>query len=270
MLGDASVRYQIIAELGRGGMGVVHKALDRKLDRFVALKILPATLWGDEVAMRYFDREARAIATLDHPNIVSIYDYGIGFGSAYLSMEYLDGPNFQSLLKTDPALLKERWKEWFIQAAKGIAAAHEKGILHRDLKPANLMLDHYGTLRILDFGLARPQNDSGMTSKLIGTPAFFPPEILRGESPSPASDVYSLGATFYTLATGRWPYVGDDILVARLERDPDEPRPYAPFLSEEESAVLMRSLSRFRPERYPDGGALLAALQAAPSSPQQT
>jgi len=260
LLDDPSVRYEIVSELGRGGMGVVHKALDRKLDRFVALKILPSTLWGDDVAMRYFDREAKAIATLEHPNVVALYDYGLGFGSAYLAMEYLDGPNLQKLMKSDPARIREHWRDWFVQASRGVAAAHAKGILHRDLKPANLMLDRRDTLRILDFGLARPVGDSGMTSKLIGTPAFLPPEVLRGESPSPASDVYSLGATFYTLATGRWPYVGDDVLVARLERDPDDPRPYAPFLSEDESAIMMKALARFRPERYEDAGHLLEAL----------
>lgn len=257
---DPSVRYEIVSELGRGGMGVVHKALDRKLDRFVALKILPSALWGDDVAMRYFEREAKAIAGLEHPNVVALYDFGHGFGSAYLAMEYLDGPNLQKVLKGEPARVQEHWREWFIQASRGVAAAHAKGILHRDLKPANLMLDRHGTLRILDFGLARPVGDSGMTSKLIGTPAFLPPEVLRGESPSPASDVYSLGATFYTLATGRWPYVGDDVLVARLERDPDDPRPYAPFLSEDEATILMKALARFRPERYPDAGELLGAL----------
>ncbi len=262
ILGDPGIRYEIVAELGRGGMGVVHKALDRKLDRFVALKILPATLWGDETAIRYFEREAKAIATLDHPNVVALYDYGEGFGSAYLAMEFLDGPNLQTLLKTDPERIKAHWRAWFVQAARGVAAAHAKGILHRDLKPANLMLDRHGHIRILDFGLARPEADSLMTSKLIGTPAFFPPEVLRGESPSTAGDVYSLGATFYTLATGRWPYVGDDVLVARLERDPDDPRPYAPFLTEDETEVLMKSLARFRPERFPDGGQLLAALLA--------
>lgn len=257
---DPDQRYELVDELGRGGMGVVWKALDRKLDRYVALKILPASLWGDDTAVRYFEREAKAIAALAHPNIVALYDFGEGFGSAYLAMEYLEGPNLQSLLKTEPSRPKANWREWFTQAARGVAAAHARGILHRDLKPANLMLDRHGTLRILDFGLARPQAESGTTSKLIGTPAFFPPEVLRGESPSPASDVYSLGATFYTLATGRWPYVGDDVLVARLEREPDDPRPLAPFLSADEVEVLLKSLARFRPERYPDAGELLAAL----------
>ncbi len=262
LIQDPSVRYEILSELGRGGMGVVHKALDRKLDRYVALKILPATLWGDETAMRYFEREAKAIAALSHPNVVALYDFGEGFGSAYLAMEYLDGPTLQSLLKLDPERVQRNWRDYFIQAARGAAAAHAKGILHRDIKPANLMLDVHGTLRILDFGLARPESDSGLTSKLIGTPAFFPPELLRGESPTPASDVYSLGATFYTLATGRWPYVGDDVLVARLERDPDDPRAFAPFLGEDETFVLMKSMSRFRPERFQDAGQLLAALLA--------
>lgn len=255
-------RYELVEELGRGGMGVVFKALDRKLDRYVALKILPASLWGDDTAVRYFEREAKAIAALTHPNIVALYDFGEGFDSAYLAMEYLEGPNLQTLLKTEPSRPKANWRDWFTQAARGVAAAHARGILHRDLKPANLMLDRHGTLRILDFGLARPQAESGTTSKLIGTPAFFPPEVLRGEAPSPASDVYSLGATFYTLATGRWPYVGDDVLVARLEREPDDPRPLAPFLTAEEVEVLLKSLARFRPERYPDAGELLAALQA--------
>jgi serine/threonine protein kinase len=255
-------RYEILAELGRGGMGVVHKALDRKLDRFVAVKILPWQLRGDETAMRYFKREAKAIAALKHPNVVALYDYGDGFGSLYLAMEYLEGPNLQKLIKKDPEKVRKNWRNWFVQATRGIAAAHAKGILHRDLTPANLILDEHETLRILDFGLALPQADAGGTSKLIGSPAFFPPEVLRGEMPSPASDVYSLGAAFYTLATGRWPYVGDDVLVARLERDPDDPRPYAPFLSEEEVFVLMKTLARHRPDRYPDGGELLGALLA--------
>jgi tetratricopeptide (TPR) repeat protein len=253
-------RYQVVAEVGRGGMGIVHKAVDRKLERLVALKILPAQLWGDETAMRYFIREARAIAALQHPNVVGLYDFGEGFGSAYLAMEFLEGPNLQSLLKSDPDRVRRNWRDWFVQAARGVAAAHAKGILHRDLKPANLVLDEHGTLRILDFGLARPEADSGSTSKLIGTPAFFPPEVLRGESASTASDVYSLGATFYTLACGRWPYVGEDVLVARLERDPDDPRPFAPWLAEDEIAVLLRSIARHRPERYQDGGELLGAL----------
>ncbi len=258
-------RYEIVAELGRGGMGVVHKALDRKLDRFIALKILPWQLRTDETAMRYFTREAKAIAALRHPNVVALYDYGEGFGSLYLAMEYLEGPNLQKLLKTDSERVHRNWREWFVQSARGIAAAHAKGILHRDLKPANLQLDEHDILRILDFGLALPQADAGGTSKLIGSPAFFPPEVLRGELPSPASDVYSLGAAFYTLATGRWPYVGDDVLVARLERDPDDPRPFAPFLTEAEVHVLMTSLARFRPDRYPDGGELLGALLAIES-----
>ncbi len=255
-------RYEILSELGRGGMGVVHKALDKKLDRFVAVKILPWQLRGDETAMRYFKREAKAIAALKHPNIVALYDYGDGFGSLYLAMEYLEGPNLQKLLKKDHDRVRRNWRNWFVQASRGIAAAHEKGILHRDLKPANLILDEHETLRILDFGLALPQADAGGTSKLIGSPAFFPPEVLRGEMPSPASDVYSLGAAFYTLATGRWPYVGDDVLVARLERDPDDPRPYASWLTEEEVAIVMKTLARHRPDRYPDGGELLAALLA--------
>jgi tetratricopeptide (TPR) repeat protein len=255
-------RYEILSELGRGGMGVVHKALDKKLDRFVALKILPWQLRGDETAMRYFKREAKAIAALKHPNVVALYDYGDGFGSLYLAMEYLEGPNLQKLIKKDSERVRKNWRSWFVQATRGIAAAHAKGILHRDLKPANLILDEHDTVRILDFGLALPQADAGGTSKLIGSPAFFPPEVLRGEMPSPASDVYSLGAAFYTLATGRWPYVGDDVLVARLERDPDDPRPYAPFLTEGEVTVLMRTLARHRPDRFPDGGELLAALLA--------
>ncbi len=254
------LRYRIESELGRGGMGIVHKALDQKLDRHVALKILPWQLRSDETAMRYFIREAKAIAALKHPNIVGIYDFGEGFGSLYLAMEFLEGPNLQTMLRTDPERIHRSWREWFVQASRGVAAAHAKGILHRDIKPANLMLDEHGTLRILDFGLARAEADSGATSKLIGTPAFFPPELLRGEPPTPASDVYSLGATFYTLATGRWPYIGDDVLVARLERDPDDPRPLAPQLLEVEVEILLKTLARHRPERYPDAGELLADL----------
>ncbi len=160
-------RYEIVAEVGRGGMGIVHKAFDHKLERHVALKILPGQLWGDETAMRYFIREARAIAALKHPNIVGLYDFGEGFGSAYLAMEFLEGPNLQTLLKNDPERLKKSWRDYFVQSSRGLAAAHAKGILHRDLKPANLVLDEHGILRILYFGLARPRADSGPTSTLI-------------------------------------------------------------------------------------------------------
>ncbi len=250
-------RYRIGEELGRGGMGAVYRALDTRLDRFVALKILPPS---DDNAKRYFEREAKAIAALQHPNVVAIYDYGQGFGSAYLAMECVEGQNLHLMMKSDPERVKRNWRPWFVQAARGVAAAHAKGILHRDLKPANLMVDAHDNIRILDFGLARPTSDSVLTSQLIGTPAFFPPDVLRGETPTPASDVYSLGASFYTLATGRWPYVGDDVLVARLERDPDDPRPFAPFLSEDEVRILLKSLARFRPERYQTAGDLLGAL----------
>ncbi|HMM35040.1 MAG TPA: protein kinase, partial [Thermoanaerobaculia bacterium] len=118
-------RYEIVAGVGRGGMGIVHKAFDHKLERHVALKILPGQLWGDETAMRYFIREARAIAALKHPNIVGLYDFGEGFGSAYLAMEFLEGPNLQSLLKNDPERLKKSWRDYFVQSARGLAAAGE-------------------------------------------------------------------------------------------------------------------------------------------------
>jgi len=159
-------------------MGVVHKALDRKLDRFVAVKILPWQLRGDETAMRYFKREAKAIAALKHPNVVALYDYGDGFGSLYLAMEYLEGPNLQKLIKKEPERIRKHWRSWFTQATRGIAAAHAKGILHRDLKPANLILDEHGTLRILDFGLSASDPVRG---HFRGTPRYLAPERVRRE-----------------------------------------------------------------------------------------
>ena len=250
-----------MAEVGRGGMGIVHKAFDHKLERHVALKILPGTALGrrdgDALLHPRGARHRRAQAP-EHRRALRLR--GRASGAPTWRWSSSRDRTSSPSSRTIPSGCKRNWRDWFVQAARGIAAAHAKGILHRDLKPANLVLDEHGILRILDFGLARPEADSGSTSKLIGTPAFFPPEVLRGEAASAASDVYSLGATFYTLAAGRWPYVGDDVLVARLERDPDDPRPYAPWLREDEVAVLLRSIARHRPERYQDGGELLGAL----------
>ena len=255
-------RYEILSELGRGGMGVVHKALDQKLDRHVALKILPWQLRGDETAMRYFKREAKAIAALKHPNVVALYDYGEGFGASTSRWSTSRGRTSRSSSRRNPNGCGRTGASWFVQATRGIAAAHAKGILHRDLKPANLILDEHGTLRNPRLRPRAPAGRRGRDVEAHRESGVLPPEVLRGRDAEPG--VRRLLARCGLL------HARDGSLAVRRRRRPRgaprarsrRPAPVRAVPEREEVRILMRTLARHRPDRYPDGGELLAALLA--------
>jgi serine/threonine protein kinase/tetratricopeptide (TPR) repeat protein len=205
--------YEIVAPLGAGGMGEVYRAKDIKLDRQVAVKVLPERLANDPQALARFEREAKAVAALSHPNILAIYDFGANQGITYAVTELLEGETLRSRLTASP-LPWRKAVEIGVALAEGLAAAHSKGIVHRDLKPENIFLTADGRVKILDFGLARskpatspPDQSSAQTETdagtIVGTAAYMSPEQVRGEPAGASSDLFSLGCVLYEMIAGR-------------------------------------------------------------------
>ena len=216
MIGRTLSTYRIVEKLGAGGMGEVYRARDEKLDRDVAVKVLPPGLLGDETARSRFRKEAKALSRLSHPHVATVHDFGSDDGIDYLVMELVPGPTLDIALRDGPLAAKDVVRLG-TQLARGLAAAHEQGIVHRDLQPSNLCLTADGRLKILDFGLARlaPARSTEQTQetptetaagKVVGSPPYMSPEQLVGREADARSDVYSAGACLYELATGRRPH----------------------------------------------------------------
>jgi serine/threonine-protein kinase len=250
----AEQRYEIQQELGRGGMGVVYRALDTRLQRDVALKVLRATS-AEETAR--LEREARVAATLNHPGIVTIYDFRPGFGGHFIVMEYVPGEPLDQLIRTDRERVRRSLVTILIRLADAVAFAHSRHVVHRDLKPGNILLTPSLDVKILDFGIAaRLDIDAPKESQVCGTPFYMSPEQIRGEVPTPASDVYSLGATAFHLATGRPPFPRGDVINAHLEQPAPDPREQAPDLQPALARVILRCLAKEPQDRYPSAFAL--------------
>jgi Tol biopolymer transport system component len=213
MIGSRLGPYEITAKLGEGGMGEVYRATDPKLGREVAIKVLPQPVATDPAALERFEAEARAVAALSHPNILSIFDFGSSGETAYAVTELLEGKTLREQLESG-ALPLRKVVDFGAQIARGLAAAHERGVVHRDLKPANLFLTRDGRMKILDFGLAKqvlPGDGAGAPTlgpatapgTVLGTVGYMSPEQVRGEPADERSDLFSLGAVLYEMATGR-------------------------------------------------------------------
>jgi serine/threonine protein kinase/Tol biopolymer transport system component len=234
--------YEIIASIGAGGMGEVYRARDSRLNREVAIKILPASFSSDPDRLQRFAQEARAVAALNHPNILSIFDIGDDHGAPYVVSELLEGETFRDRLREGP-LSARKASDCAQQVARGLAAAHDKGIVHRDLKPENLFLTSDGRVKILDFGLAkliRPETgDSSSSSShdaptqqvgteagtVMGTVGYMAPEQVRGKAADPRSDIFAFGAILYEMLSGKRAFHGDspaDTMSAILKEDPPE------------------------------------------------
>src|SRR5215475_13860913 len=210
MNGQILGHYQVLEQLGAGGMGVVYRARDTRLERDVALKVLPAGMLADTNARKRFRNEALALARLNHPNICSVFDFDTRDGIDFLVMEFVPGTSLNEILK-EGGLPLEEVPRLGTQLAAGLEAAHAQGVLHRDLKPGNLRVTPDGRLKILDFGLAKlfhPGESSDVTlsvddtSSFSGTVPYMAPEQLRNDPPDPRTDIYSAGAVLYQCATG--------------------------------------------------------------------
>src|SRR4051812_17080486 len=229
-LADGTFRYDLIEEIGRGGMGVVYRAVQHRSQRQVALKMILTEQTATPGMMERFRAEVEAVAALDHPNILPLYETGEYEGRPFYSMKFASG----GTLREQIASFRPRPREaarLVALIARAVHHAHQRGILHRDLKPGNVLLDREGVPHVTDFGLARKvEGDSGMTQTgaIVGTPSYMPPEQARAEKGlTTAADVYSLGAMLYDCLTGQPPFRGAtplDTLMQVMEREPESPR----------------------------------------------
>jgi tetratricopeptide (TPR) repeat protein len=251
--------YEILDALGRGGMGVVYKARQVNLNRLVALKMVLAGAHAGPLQRARFATEAEAVARLQHPNIVQIYEVGEHDGLPYFSLEYVDGASLAQKIGGKPQPPREA-AGLVEQLARAMAVAHGRGIIHRDLKPANVLLTQTGTPKIADFGLAkRLEEDSTQTKSgtLLGTPSYMSPEQARGEidAVGPLADLYSLGATLYELLTGRPPFAGPTILETLNQVRNEEPVPptrLQPRCPRDLETIALKCLQKEQAKRYPD------------------
>jgi serine/threonine-protein kinase len=252
-------RYRLLHQLGHGAMSAVWCAHDDELDRDVALKLLAPTADRER-----FQREARAVAALSHPNICNLYDYGESDGKPYMVLEHLPGGTLEDLLRRGP-LPDDQAERYATEIAAGLAHAHANGVVHRDLKPANVLFDSEGRAKIADFGIARMGDDGTLTEAgtVLGTAAYISPEQASGLPATPASDVYSFGAIVFRMLTGRLPFVADNAMeLVRMNRDDPPPavadvrRDAPPLLAATADAALRKDPAA----RPADGAALLAAL----------
>jgi tRNA A-37 threonylcarbamoyl transferase component Bud32 len=273
--------YEILAPLGAGGMGEVYRARDSKLNRDVAIKILPEALAADPIALARFEREAQAVAALSHPNILAIHDFGRDGETAYAVMELLEGETLRARL-AQGALPSRKAVELAVQIAEGLAAAHEKGIVHRDLKPENVFVTHDGRAKVLDFGLAKRadsasspsasmQATSGHTGPgmVLGTAAYMSPEQVRGEAVDHRSDIFSFGAVLYEMLCGRQAFAREtatESMTAILKEDPPEIATANPGASPALLRIVLRCLEKKPAERFQSARDLAFALQALSGS----
>jgi hypothetical protein len=265
--------YRILEQLGRGGMATVFKAYHPALDRYVALKVLHPAFKEDPNFLGRFEREARLVARLEHPNIVPTYDYAEHEGHPYLVMKYIEGETLKARLRKGPLNTDDILK---ITHAVGEALtyAHKKGILHRDVKPSNVLLSSDGEIYLADFGLARlaAVTDSTLSAEvLIGTPQYISPEQAGGNKDADErSDVYCFGVMLYELTVGRVPFNADTpyaIVFDHIYKPLPLPRTIKPAISEELEAVLLKALAKEREDRYPDVASLVKAFTNALSAP---
>jgi tRNA A-37 threonylcarbamoyl transferase component Bud32 len=253
-------RYEILTELGRGGMGVVYKARDTRLDRDVAIKVLRET--SPEIAAR-LEEEAKTAATLNHPGIVTVFDFEAGFGGYFIAMEFVPGEALDQVVRSARQRVSANLLTILTRLADAVAYAHSHRIIHRDLKPANILLTPKYEVKVLDFGIAaRLDLTSGRDMRIYGTPYYMAPEQIRGKRPTPATDVYSFGATAFHLATGRPPFKDGSIVDAHLRNPPPDPLEFEPQLDPRLGELILRCLEKDPDARFTSGTELHAALLA--------
>ena len=263
-------RYEIIEQLGVGGMAKVYKAKDRLLDRFVAIKILKDQYAEDSEFLKKFNNEAQSAAKLSHINIVNVFDIGEdlykGERIYYIVMEYVDGQTLKDLIVNEKRLSNPDIIDYSIQIAQALKTAHQAGIIHRDIKPQNILIDNYGLLKVTDFGIARVSSNATITytSSILGTVHYISPEQAKGKIVDEKSDLYSLGAVMYEMATGKVPFDADNsvsIAVMHIQDKPEPAKNLNPNLSDHLNYIIMKLLDKDPANRFLNAKELIDALE---------
>jgi serine/threonine protein kinase len=264
MIEEIISHYKILEKVGEGGMGVVFKAQDTRLDRIVALKFLPPHITQDEEARARFIREAKAAAALDHPGICTVYEVDEAKDQIFIAMAYIAGENLKKKIESGKLDLEEAI-DIAIQIAEGLKEAHRIGIIHRDIKPANIMLTEKGQVKITDFGLAKLESgvDLTRTATIMGTAAYMSPEQARGEKADQRSDIWSLGVVAYEMLAGRLPHGGtyEQMMYALFHEEPKPLSQIKPQITKELDKAVMKSLRKNLEDRYSDMDGFLSALK---------
>jgi eukaryotic-like serine/threonine-protein kinase len=260
-------KYKILEKIGQGAMGEVYKAHDPVLNRFVAVKTISSELGADDTLRKRFQREAQSAARLNHPNIITVYDYGEEQGKIYMAMELLDGSDLKQAIARRASLSLDDKLSVVDQIAEGLAFAHSHEIVHRDLKPANIHLLGNGQAKIMDFGLARlGGSEMTRTGMVMGTPHYMSPEQVRGERADARSDVFALGCVFYELLTYRKPFDADSmhsVLFKVMQEDPPPAHEVDPAVPAVLAQVVARAMAKDPSQRFQNASEFRSALHRA-------
>jgi len=266
-INSQSGRYEVVGELGRGGMGIVYKARDTSLDRLVAFKVLPDSLRENPQALRNFFREAKAAAKLNHPNIVTIYDTGEQDGRYYIAMEFVDGTTLKEILRRRGAISPAGVLHVLVQICEALAYAHDKKVVHRDIKTANAMWTRDKKAKIMDFGLAKVVEEvRNHTTVVSGTPYYMSPEQTLGKNVDHRTDIYSLGVTAFELLTGSVPFKEGNIPYHHVHTPPPDVRTIRPEVPEPLARIIERCLAKDADARFQSANEILDAVKATLAS----
>ncbi len=249
-------RYRLIAQQGSGGMAVIYKAYDQELGRMVAIKILRPSLISDPSFLERFRNEARSVARLSHPNIVTVHDVGQSGKTHYIVMEFVDGQDLKKLIRTEAPFRVERALDIAIKICAGVGYAHRSGLVHADVKPQNVLVAEGDIVKVTDFGIAQALSDASIGEKqrvVWGSPHYFSPEQAQGERPTPASDVYSIGIVLFEMLTGRLPFIGADqqeLALAHIQQEPPHVSDFNPAIPPELDQIVQKVMSKEPASRY--------------------
>jgi serine/threonine protein kinase/Tfp pilus assembly protein PilF len=268
-------RYDIIEELGKGGMGKVYRVFDKKIDEEIALKLIKPEIAADQETIKRFSNELKLARKIAHRNVCKMYELLEDEGTHFITMEYVTGEDLKSFIRRSRQLTVGTAVAIARQVAEGLTEAHRQGVVHRDLKPGNIMIDKEGNAKIMDFGIARSLSDKGITAAgvLIGTPEYMSPEQVEGKEVDQRSDVYSLGVILYEMITGRRPFEGDtalSIAVKHKVEKPPDPKQFNPNIPEELSRLILKCLEKEKERRFQRADEILSALVSIESGTYTT